>query len=129
MSGMGLQMPFGDCWREDGLKDAIYRSVDRIRDSLARACIPEKRKIITWPVTGVDLKTPYVDVPWLDTGIESGTLQTCPGKIQEWSPENIVVNRYTLARYRNRIFELFRCALARYRYRVWNIVRLVNCLY
>ena len=25
---------------EDGLKDAIRRSVDRIRDSFARACIP-----------------------------------------------------------------------------------------
>ena len=40
MSGMGLQMPFGDCLWEDGLKDAICRSVDRIRDSLARTCIP-----------------------------------------------------------------------------------------
>ena len=40
MSGMGLQMPFGDCWQEDGLKDAIRMSVDRIRDSLARTCIP-----------------------------------------------------------------------------------------
>ena len=39
MSGMGLQMPFGDYWQEDGLKDAIWRSVDRIRDSLARTCI------------------------------------------------------------------------------------------
>ena len=46
------------------------------------------------------------DVPWLDTGIESG----------------IVVNRYTLARYRNQIFKLFRRALAGYRNRVWNIV-------
>ena len=26
--------------KEDGLKDAIQKSVDRIRDSLARACIP-----------------------------------------------------------------------------------------
>ena len=40
MSGMGLLMPIGDCCRGDGLKDAIRRSVDRIRDSLARACIP-----------------------------------------------------------------------------------------
>ena len=45
--------------------------VDRVRDSLARTWVPEKRKIITWPVTGVDLQTLYVDVPWLDTGIES----------------------------------------------------------
>ena len=41
-------------------------------------------------------------MPWQDTGIESG---------------NVVVNRYTLARYRNRIFELFRRALAGYRNR------------
>ncbi|CAI8614140.1 unnamed protein product [Vicia faba] len=40
MSGMGLQMPFGDRWKEDGLKDSICRSVGLIRDSLARTCIP-----------------------------------------------------------------------------------------
>ena len=75
-------------------------------------------------------------MPWLDTGIESRisrqqihpgriqesdlqTLQTCPGRIQESSLE-LVVNRYTLARYRNQIFKLFRRALAGYRYRVYN---------
>ena len=40
MSGMGLQIPFLRLIMGDGLKDAIRRSVDRIRDSLARACIP-----------------------------------------------------------------------------------------
>ena len=49
-----------------------HLGVDRVRDSLARTCVPEKEKIITWPVTGVDLQTLYVDVPWLDTGVESG---------------------------------------------------------
>ena len=49
-----------------------HLGVDRVRDSLARTCVPEKRKLITWPVAGVDLQTLYVDVPWLDTGIESG---------------------------------------------------------
>ena len=38
-----------------------------------------------------------------------------PGKIQESSLENIVVNRYALARYMNQILKLFRRALARYR--------------
>ena len=47
------------------------------------------------------------DVPWQDTGIESG---------------NVVVNRYALAGYRNRIFKLFRRALAGYRNRVQKIV-------
>ena len=46
------------------------------------------------------------------------TLLTYPGWLQELSPE-IVVNRYTLARYRNRIFKLFRRTLAGYRNRVW----------
>ena len=46
--------------------------VDRVRDSLARTCVPEKRKILTWPVTGIDPQTLYVDVPWQDTRIESG---------------------------------------------------------
>ena len=32
-------MPFRDGWRGDGLKDAILRSVYRVGDSLARACI------------------------------------------------------------------------------------------
>ena len=49
------------------------------------------------------------------------TLQTCPGRIHESSLE-LVVNRYTMERYRNRIFKLFRRALAGYRNRVWNIV-------
>ena len=44
------------------------------------------------------------DMPWLDTGIESG---------------KVIVDRYALAGYRNRIFKLFRRALARYRNRVW----------
>ena len=35
------------------------------------ACVPEKERISTWPVTGVDLQTLYVDMPWLDTDIES----------------------------------------------------------
>ena len=37
-------------------------------------------------------------MPWLDTGIESG---------------EVIVDRYSLAGYRNRIFKLFRHALAR----------------
>ena len=72
---------------------------------------------VSWVVAGVDLeffrhalagyrnriwKSP--DVPWLDTGIESGN----------------VVNRYALAGYRSRIFKLFRHALARYRNRIRN---------
>ena len=43
-------------------------------------------------------------MPWLDTGVESG---------------KVIVDRYALAGYRNRIFKLFRHALARYRNRVW----------
>ena len=30
-----------------------------------------ERKIITWPVTGLDRQSRYADMPWLDTGIES----------------------------------------------------------
>ena len=48
-------------------------------------------------------------MPWLDTGIESGTskgcLQTCPGWIQVSNLE-FVVYRYALAGYRNRIWKL-----------------------
>ena len=94
--------------------------------------------MFSWLVTGVDLRTLYVDVPWpatgiessnssdvpwLDTGIESGIsradmpwldtgiestigcLQICPGWIQVSNTE-IVVNRYSLAGYRNRIWNL-----------------------
>ena len=45
MSGMGLQMPFGEMMDScgDGLKDAIG-GVDRVRDSLARTCVPEKER-------------------------------------------------------------------------------------
>ena len=86
MAGMGLQMPFGKMMdRRMGLKMPsgsvtepcrkwAYRchlGFNRIRDSLARTCVPEKRKIITWPVIGVDLQFLYVDVPWLVTGTES----------------------------------------------------------
>ena len=52
-----------------------------------------------------DLQPSDVDMPWLDTGIEStiGCSQMCPGYIQESNLE-IVVNRCALARYRNRIY-------------------------
>ena len=41
---MGLEMPSGNVWIvvEMGL-DAI-RGIDRVRDSLARTCVPEKEK-------------------------------------------------------------------------------------
>ena len=45
--------------------------------------------------------------------------QTHPGKIQESGLVMLVFNGYTLARYRHRILELFRCTLARYRNRIW----------
>ena len=38
--GNGLTDAIWKLMMEDGLKDAIRRSVDRIRDSLARVCIP-----------------------------------------------------------------------------------------
>ena len=77
-----------------------------------------------WLDTGIESSNSS-DVPWLDTGIESGNSrqQICPGWIQESNLE-IVVNRYALAGYRNRIFELFRRALARYRNRVWKLITL-----
>ena len=86
---------------EGGWAYRFHLGVDRVRDSLARTCVPEKKKMITWPVTGIDLQTLYVDVPWpvtgieslnssdvpwRDTGIESGNVgrqQIHPGEIQE----------------------------------------------
>ena len=38
--GNGLTDAIWKLLTGDGLKDAIRRSVDRVRDSLARACIP-----------------------------------------------------------------------------------------
>ena len=81
--------------------------VDRVRDSLARTCVPEKRKILTWLVTGIDLQILYVDVPCLNVGIEStnSRSQTCPGRIQESNLElQTVAYRRALAGYRNRVW-------------------------
>ena len=93
-----------------------FGGVDRIRDSLARTCVFEKDGCFPGLLQVFDPQSPYVDMPWLDTGIEStiGRSQICPGWIQESNLE-IVVNRCALAGYRNRIFELLRRALARYR--------------
>ena len=77
-----------------------------------------KRKIITWPVTGVDLQTLYVDVLWLDTGIESLNSSDVPWQdtgIESANSSDVpwldtgiefgnVVKRYALAGYRNRIW-------------------------
>ena len=138
----------------DGLIDAIWKCWSHKRSLSENWCIWE-RQMFSWLVTGVwssvSLRryalaryryriwnSSSTDMPWLDTGIESGISrqQICPGWIQESNLEivvnryalsgyrnwiwKIVVNRYTLARYRNRIFELFRRALAGYRNRVWN---------
>ena len=46
--------------------------------------------------------------------------QTHPGKIQESGLVLLVLNGYTLARYKHRILELFRCTLVGYRNQVWS---------
>ena len=58
-------------------------------------------------------------MPWLDTGIGSSNSSDVPCQDTRIESGTVVVNRYSLARYRNRIFELFRRALSRYRNRVW----------
>ena len=40
--------------------------------------IPKKKKMITWPVTGIGLQTLYIDAPWLVTGIKSSTSSDVP---------------------------------------------------
>ena len=98
-----------------------FGSVDRIRDSLARTCVFKKDRCFPGLLQVFDLQSPYADMPWPDTGIEStiGGSQMCPGWIQELNLE-IVVNRYALAGDRKQIVKRFRCALARYRNRIWN---------
>ena len=62
------------------------------------------------------------DMPWLDTGIESGIgrLQICPGWIPVSNLQSIT-HRYALARYRNRIWNSScRHALAGYRNWIYN---------
>ena len=97
-------MPFGDCWYVERWAYRCHREVvDRVRDFLARTSYLRK-KIITWLVTGIDLQTLYVDVPWLVTGIEFLNSSDVPW-LDTGIESAIMVNRYALAGYRNRIWK------------------------
>ena len=55
--------------QEDGLIDAIWVSI--AQEFPQRELAYLRKKMITWPVTGVGLQTLCVDAFWLDAGIES----------------------------------------------------------
>ena len=64
-------MPFRGWW----IGWWAYRchlDVDRVRDSLARTCVPAKEKMSTWHVAGAGFQMLGIDVSWLVTGAGSG---------------------------------------------------------